>query len=404
MDKATTTTQWKSEHSKPHRIGKGEKMYYVTYCKKPKEKQITVWDVLNGVSESFLKPDRNTYDTVTFKTEEIPFKMLATLRLNDMVMALRRFVNEHEALINGDIDSHYHPFKIPKKTGGFRQIDQPDEELKQAQRQLKRIFETTIGTPYHTCAFAYIPHRSCLMSVQRHQSNHSRWFAKFDFSKFFPNTTLEFVLKMLSKIYPYNEIMTHALGKEYFEKALKVAMYGGRLPQGSPLSPMLTNIMMIPIDLEIAKWCREHTPHLVYTRYADDILISSEYDFKWHEVQLKLVSILQQFETPFSLNAEKTRYGSSAGRNWNLGLMLNKDGDITVGYKRKKILKATLFSFMMSDAKGEKWDLPDCQELLGNLNYCRNIEKETTEKILDNLSIKFNKNVYETLISALKAR
>ena len=96
-------------------------------------------------------------------------------------------------------------------------------------------------------------------------------------------------------------------------------MYNGRLPQGSPISPLITNIMMIPIDLEIAKWCREQKPHLVYTRYADDILISSEFNFKWHEVQLKLIEILKKFETPFSLNAEKTRYGSSAGRNWKSG-------------------------------------------------------------------------------------
>jgi len=378
-------------------------MYYITYAKKQREKQITAWDVINGVTESALMPDRNTYDTVTFTTEEIPIRMLANLKLTKMVDALHNFIENHKELFESGIDSHYHPYNIPKKSGGHRQIDKPDEELKNAQRQLKFIFENIIGAPYHTCAFAYVPHRCCLYAMQRHQSNHSRWFAKFDFSKFFPNTTKEFVLKMFSMIYPYNEILTSVKGKEYFEKALDICMYQGRLPQGSPISPMITNIMMIPLDLEIARWCREHTPHLVYTRYADDITITSEYDFKWTEVQTFLKNTLAKWETPFSLNAEKTRYGSSAGRNWNLGLMLNKDGNITVGYKRKKILKATLFSFMMSDAKEEKWELGELQEMLGNLNYCRMVEKEAVEQILNKLSLKFNKNVYDTIISAIKS-
>ena len=62
--------------------------------------------------------------------------------------------------------------------------------------------------------------------------------------------------------------------------------------------------------------------HYVYTRYADDILISSKSNFNWQELVNTLKGVLQP---QFTIKDEKTRYGSTAGRNWNLGLMVNKD-------------------------------------------------------------------------------
>ena len=110
---------------------------------------------------------------------------------------------------------------------------------------------------------------------------------------------------------------------------------------------------MIPIDHYIAKTAREMTPHLVYTRYADDIILSSDLAFNWREVQDTIVDIVaNKFHAPFSLNTAKTRYGSSAGRNWNLGVMLNSDNQITIGHSKKKVFKAMLFSFMNDEKNG----------------------------------------------------
>ena len=86
---------------------------------------------------------------------------------------------------------------------------------------------------------------------------------------------------------------------------------------------------MIPVDFEIARTLREYNhQRFVYTRYADDFQISSKYSFSFTEIQDVIVSILKNFEAPFTINSAKTRYGSSAGQNWNLGLMLNKDNEI----------------------------------------------------------------------------
>ena len=204
-------------------------------------------------------------------------------------------------------------------------------------------------------------------------------------------------MDMLCELYPFCVFVNYDYGyREALQKALSLCFLNGGLPQGTPTSPMLTNMMMIPIDHAIAKMCREYSPHLCYTRYADDMLISSQFSFHWTDVQNKITDIFNQFSAPFTLNAEKTRYGSSAGRNWNLGVMLNKENKITIGHEKKKVFKAMIFQFMTDDAKGVAWELEDVQHFLGLVAYYKMVEGEEIDKIINAYSAKFNKDVLAT--------
>ena len=285
----------------------------------------------------------------------------------------------------------------------YRRIDAPNDDLKRALYDLKLIFEKKFYMSYHTAAFAYVHGRSTIDSVKRHQQNKSRWFLKTDMRHFFPSTSPEFLMKMLCMTFPFCAFIEDDWGnRELLEKALSLCFLNGGLPQGTPTSPMLTNALMIPIDHAISKMCHEYQPHLCYTRYADDILISSEYSFKWTDVQNKLIAILNSFEAPFSLHPDKTRYGSSAGRNWNLGVMLNAENKITIGHEKKKVFKAMVFQFMTDDAKGVAWGLEDVQHFLGLISYYRMVEKESIDAILATYSAKFNKDVEATAKALLK--
>lgn len=312
--------------------------------------------------------------------------------------ALSQCVNE---LSNAGINITKEDFKgIMKKY--YRRIDAPCGSLKKALSQLKNIFEYDLYAMYHTSAYAYVKGRTTLSAIKQHQQNNSRWFLKLDFSNFFGSVTKEFAIKQLEYIFPYNEILNDKQGRIALEKALDLCFLNNSLPQGTPISPMLTNIIMIPIDHAIAKMCRENSPHLHYTRYADDLLISSDISFRWSKVQSEIENILTKWSTPFTLNQSKTRYGSSAGRNWNLGLMLNKDNQITVGNQKKKALKTTLYRFIKDCTDGNHWDLNDVQVLCGQISYYKSIEKENIEQIITNYSTKFNFNVENKFKEILK--
>lgn len=378
--------------------------YYITVNREPRVYQLTFEDIMYGLDESKLALQKDTRDTTTWKVDAINRRLIEKTDFNAMQAALRGFVERYQDLIAvEDKSTLYRSFKIPKRSGGLRQIDAPNDELKRALYDLKMIFEKKFYMSYHTAAFAYVHGRSTIDSVKRHQQNKSRWFLKTDMRHFFPSTSPEFLMKMLCMTFPFCAFVQDDWGnRELLKKALSLCFLNGGLPQGTPTSPMLTNALMIPIDHAISKMCHEYQPHLCYTRYADDILISSEYSFKWTDVQNKLIAILNSFEAPFSLHPDKTRYGSSAGRNWNLGVMLNAESKITIGHEKKKVFKAMVFQFMTDDAKGVAWGLEDVQHFLGLISYYRMVEKESIDAILATYSAKFNKDVEATAKALLK--
>ena len=247
-----------------------------------------------------------------------------------------------------------------------------------------------------------VPLNAALCATE-HQKNESRWFGKYDLSNFFGSTTIDFVMKMLSMVFPFSEVIKVPSGKKELKEAIDLAFLDGGLPQGTPISPLITNIMMIPIDFKLANTLRDYNrQRYIYTRYADDFLISSKYKFDFREVERIIVSVLKSFDAPFTLKTEKTRYGSSAGKNWNLGLMLTADNKITVGHKKLRQFKAMLASYAMDKKNGNPWDLHDIQTMEGYRNYYRMVERDVIDKVVEHISQKFDVDIVSLIKEDLK--
>lgn len=292
---------------------------------------------------------------------------------------------------------HYTSFKIPKKTGGLRQIDAPDDELKNYLTQLKYYFEDTMHILTHDCAHAYVKGRSTITCMQEHQKNNSRWFLKLDIHGFFPAHTLKYTMEMLKNIYPFGFLLEDENYARDLEEALSYGFLHGILPQGTPLSPTLTNILMTPIDYEIQHKLWKMSNDVCYTRYADDIQISSKYDFNYAPVIVSIKKILSAFHAPFKLNEDKTRYGSSAGRNWNLGIMLNKDNNLTIGHKQNQRFRAMIFNLIQDHLHNVKWSPADRFELQGLISYYKMIEPDYVNEVIKRYEEKYKVSVNRIL-------
>ena len=292
-------------------------MIYVTVKASPAVQQMTLEELLFGSPDiSRFTVDENTPITRTYTMSEPSERLLKLCDADALTLKLLRFNQSVAALREKSRRDLYSEFYIPKKSGGLRRIDAPNDELMDALRRLKTIFENDFHALYHTSAFAYVRGRSTIDAVKRHQQNQSRWFAKYDLSNFFGSTTLGFVMNMFSMIFPFSEVCRSPIGKAQLERALELAFLDGGLPQGTPISPLITNIMMIPADHLLSNELRDHNKqHFVYTRYADDFIISSQYDFSFREIEDFIRTCLQHFGAPFTIKPEKTRYGSSAGKN-----------------------------------------------------------------------------------------
>ena len=294
-------------------------------------------------------------------------------------------------------DFNYTTFRIPKASGGFRTITAPSEKLKVKQRAILNYLKNQCHIIESPWAYAYVTNTCAVDALKKHQENHSKWFLKIDIKDFFPSCTYQVVTESLQKIYPICSWPAH---EQYsFLNMLYMYCYKDEaLPQGAVTSPFLSNITMIPYDYAIFQLLKKaetfKKQKYIYTRYADDILISAKTEFDYQKIVNRTQEI---FGNKFIIKAEKTRYGSSSGRNWNLGCMLNKDNNITIGYKQKEEWKRKMMDIIIRHNNNENIPLEEKQQLMGKLAYYKMIEPDYFNYLNRHYQEKYNTN-FETIL------
>ena len=322
---------------------------YLTYYSKAKQdltKQYTEkhW-------QKILEKNNDIRVTVNLPAQKINNKLVQkAIRLD--------YKLKNYAITLQDIETDYKTFKIPKASGGYREISAPNEDLKKLQQHVLKDINALNIMP-HNATHGFTRHRNCKTALLIHQANKSRWFLKLDIHNFFPSITTDYAEELLSDIYPFAYCDTTAL-----RTIISSCTINDKLIQGSPLSPFIANMVMLETDITITNYCKEHK--LIYTRYADDILISSKQKFNADEITQAIKELLPQC---FSLSDNKTRFGSFAGRNWNLGLMYNENYAITIGHKNRHIAKCRIHNFIIKPL-----DMNEYYALIGLIGYYNYIE------------------------------
>ena len=257
----------------------------------------------------------------------------------------------------------YDVWEIPKRSGGTRTIKSPATiGLRTAQADFLAAVEKAKWVPSNN-AHGFVKDRNCKSALQVHQKHHSRWFLKMDIKSFFDTTTAAMVRDALDYVFPFNQ-----LSDSEKNTLITITTYENTVPQGALTSPFICNMVLVPFDYALQKYCHEHS--LIYTRYADDLLISSEVKFDWQEVQEEVQKLLAMLG--YQINTEKTRFGSFNGRNWNLGIMYNNKFDLTIGYRQHHILKCRVHNFCTAEIKTKD----EYYQLIGLLGYWKYIEPE----------------------------
>lgn len=343
----------------------------------------------------FLNADRITRLTTQFSPSALRtpyFDNLFRMMAEPMKRMTRRI---NEFLEENNINEMYEEFKIPKATGGFRTINAPKRELKHLQRIIADELVDMYHFIPHNAAHAYTQGRSIATNAQTHvDSNH---FLKIDFSNFFPSFTKEVLMKQLSQVgfFTYSYVRLEA--KEFLEAIINISLLNGSLPQGSPLSPLLTNLAMIPFDYYLYEYA-EKQKSLVVTRYADDLEFSSYYAFadRKEEAKEKMEAVVQEISDNFydgvlKINSKKTRVSTKFGKNRITGVKVNKDNKLSIGYKEKKEIKQQLARLIIKK-KYEKEELSNQDVIIGHYNYLHQIEPEYAKYVLRTLERKFDLN------------
>lgn len=204
--------------------------------------------------------------------------------------------------------SSYTRFSLPKKRGGVRLIHAPRKDLKYIQRALLDLLSWLFRP--HRAAHGFARHRSIVSNAAVHLA--PRWLLVVDIQDFFPSIRHQRVLRLLRG-------PSYRASDDVARLIADLACRGGVLPQGSPASPHLANLVCRRLDGRLARWAAERGAR--YTRYADDLTFSAG-RAGFSPVDLQDLSDIVAAEG-FTLNPEKRRLVPAGRRQLVTGVIVN---------------------------------------------------------------------------------
>ena len=238
----------------------------------------------------------------------------------------------------------YSTFEIPKRGGGTRSISAPQGALRLLQRNLsdllyecrKEIEAKEPANPKRrVLSHGFRKGQSIFTNASEHK--HRRYVLNLDLQDFFPNFNFGRVRGFFIKD---KEL---AVPAKVATVIAQIACYEGGLPQGSPCSPVIADMIAHILDVRLAQLAKRYK--VTYSRYADDLTFSTnQREFpvalahrenkpgsQW-ELGAKLTSAIER--CGFTINPAKTRMQVRASRQMVTGLTVNKKVNIPQDYYR----------------------------------------------------------------------
>lgn len=252
--------------------------------------------------------------------------------------------------------SHYHTFEIPKKSGGTRKISAPKPKMKSLQNWVLNHILNQI--PIGDYAHGFIKQRSILTNAQPHVGKDI--VINADLKDFFPSIDFKRV-KGLFQTLGYSEQMATLFALICTQAETEVAEMDGVtyyiqkgnriLPQGSPASPAISNLIAYKLDKKLKGLADKL--NFTYTRYADDLSFSTSSDNK--ENITKLLRFLRDIVKAegLTLHPEKTHIMRNGGQQKVTGIVVNEKLNVERAQLRK--FRALLHNIETNGWKGQKW-------------------------------------------------
>lgn len=187
------------------------------------------------------------------------------------------FGNHHRELQSEILDQSYRPqavrgVKIRKAKGGYRQLGIPTIKDRVVQQAISQVLQPIFDATFSPHSYGFRPKRSAhqaLRQAGKYVKGGKTTAVDIDLSNFFDEVNHQRLLWLLSSRIGDKRLL------QLISKTLQAGILTGGLqeqrtkgtPQGSPLSPLLSNIVLDELDQELSR------RGLSFVRYADDVQI-----------------------------------------------------------------------------------------------------------------------------------
>jgi RNA-directed DNA polymerase len=301
----------------------------------------------------------------------------------------------------------YRTFSIRKRSGGRRYINVPCDKLLRVQRWIDQYILSKLHvSPY---SYAYNKNQKIIKCAEQHLK--CTWLIKIDLRLFFESLSEIQVYKVFADA-GYGALVSFEMARlctkvldhiaKKYQKTnwisrnnMPIHDYNdkriGHLPQGAPTSPKLANLIVQKLDFEIADLIKD--TGLTYTRYADDLILSTcQPDFT-RQKGLETIKKIYKFLPKYGLrpNTQKAQIIPPGARKIVLGLLVDSD-KVRLSKSFRNTLECHLFysaKDALIHAQQRKFDsvLGLKNYVNGLLAYAKQIDPEYTSKILTRNSV-----------------
>jgi len=235
----------------------------------------------------------------------------------------------------------YNKFTIPKRSGGEREISAPTAQLKRLQRHLANALyacrdEIDADSGRRSLSHGFRRKHSIITNARPHKRR--RYVLNLDLKDFFPT----FNFGRVRGFFIHNN--SFKLDEKVATIIAQIACFENSLPQGSPCSPIIADLIAHVLDVRLAQLAKQH--QFTYSRYADDITFSTGHrEFPPAVVApvstgspewapgADLANVIQK--TGFTVNPKKTRMQFRMSRQLVTGLTVNAKVNIRQEYYRR---------------------------------------------------------------------
>lgn len=293
----------------------------------------------------------------------------------------------------------YQTFTIKKKSGADRTIHAPVKGLKSILRSLNFVLQCVYEP--HEAATGFVLEKSIVDNAKKHVGHH--YVLNIDLKDFF-HTFDRNRVKMGFMFEPFNlngdkeplafllaSLCTHPFEIDGEEKTV--------LPQGSPTSPTLTNILCKKLDRRLTGLANRFGA--TYTRYADDITFSSPHNIYTDEAFNNELKRIIEDDQKLVINPKKTRLQKAGYRQEVTGLIVNDK----VNVHRRYVKQIRMWLYLW-----EKWDYEVAQQkflndYIADKGHVKNINTHLINVLDGKLEfLKMVKGAEDTTYIGLKER
>lgn len=276
-------------------------------------------------------------------------------------------------LYNKHVESYYYSFEIPKKSGGYRKIHAPIGVLKIIQ---KKLSDCLYNYRDQICkdneinlniSHAFERKKGIISNAVIHKNK--RYIINIDLKDFFDS-------------FHFGRVRGYFEKNKYFELPVEVSTiiaqlvcYDGKLPQGAPTSPIITNLICNVLDYKLLQLAKKY--RLDYTRYADDLTFSTNdknilKNYEQFYQNLNKIIVKNGFE----INSKKTRLIYKSSSQSVTGLVVNEKVNIShIYYKRIRSMAYHLYrsgKFYIDDKEGRITQLEGCFSFINEIDKYNN--------------------------------